>query len=152
MSIVLEDSEITKHKFTVGEFYQMGEAGIFGEDSRVELVSGDIIHIAPIGSNHSSVLAFLYHSLIEQYKRKHIVSVQNPLLVDVNTELQPDIQILKFRPDYYRSQHPSPQDALMIIEVADTSFNYDRTVKAELYAIAGIPHYAVVNTIAETVE
>jgi len=40
----------------------------------------------------------------------------------------------------------------MIIEVADTSFNYDRTVKAELYAIAGIPHYAVVNTIAETVE
>jgi len=59
MSIVLEDSEITKHKFTVGEFYQMGEAGIFGEDSRVELVSGDIIHIAPIGSIHLYLLFFI---------------------------------------------------------------------------------------------
>lgn len=89
MNIALQDSEITKHKFTIEEFYQMGEAGIFSWDSRVELVGGDIIHTAPIGSNHSSVLAFLYHYFIDCYKGNFIVFVQNPLMWTLTLSCSP---------------------------------------------------------------
>lgn len=86
------------------------------------------------------------------YSGKFTVSSQNPLRINSHSEIQPDIQVLKFRKDYYKKQHPMPQEAILIIEVADTSFNYDRTVKAALYASSGIRHYCIVNTLTETVE
>jgi Uma2 family endonuclease len=67
------------------------------------------------------------------------VRVQNPLWLDEHSEPQPDLSVLKPRADFYKSQPPRPSDALLVIEVADTSLPFDRDVKIPMYARCGIP-------------
>ena len=81
-----------------------------------------------------------------------IVRVQNPIQLDDYSEPQPDVALLRLRDDFYRHAHPTPEDVLLIIEVADTTVDYDRLVKVPLYAKAGIKEVWVVNLPAEQIE
>ena len=117
--------EVRRHSFTVDEFAKMGEAGIFTEDDRVELIDGEIREMAPIGSLHAGVVNRLNARLAELLGRSAIVGVQNPLELDLHNEPQPDISILASRDDYYTAGHPKPGDTLLVIEVADSSIAYD---------------------------
>jgi Uma2 family endonuclease len=117
----------------------MGEAGILHEDARVELIDGEIIDMSPIGSRHSGTvnqLSRLFERAIDEHA---IVAAQNPFVLGNDSEPQPDIALLKPRDDFYTRSHPRPDDVLLLIEVADTSAPYDRTVKIPLYAQHGIP-------------
>lgn len=128
-----------RHRLTVGEYYRMGEVGILPPDSRVELVDGEIIDMPPIGSPHAGTVIYLGNKLQEAVGDKAIVSIQNPVFLDLHSEPQPDIALLRPRADFYRSAHPTPADVLLIIEVADTSLAYDTQIKLPLYALHGIP-------------
>jgi Uma2 family endonuclease len=131
--------QFQKHYFNVHEYHRMAEVGLLSEDSRVELIEGEIIEMSPIGSTHSGTVnrssTFLNRTLGDTV----IVSVQNPVRIDDFSEPQPDLALLKPRKDFYSKSHPAPEDVLMVIEVADTSVNYDRNLKLPLYARAGIP-------------
>lgn len=154
MSLVVKDLGVRKHKFTVDEYYQMGEAGIFNEDSRVELVEGEILHMSPIGPTHLSLTARINPLLFKSIPEtdKYIVFVQSPIRISEETELQPDFQVLKFRNDFYEKSHPTPLDVVVVIEVADTSARYDLNMKLEIYCQAGVKHYCVVNASNRSVE
>lgn len=138
MSAVLQ-AEVRRHRLTVDDFHRMGEAGIFRADERVELIDGEVIDMAPIGSNHAGTVGFLAKRLERAVGDSALVFVQNPLSLTASSEPQPDIMLLKPRADFYRSAHPRPEDVLLIIEVADTTLAYDRDIKVPLYARHAIP-------------
>lgn len=134
-----------RHRFTVDEFHRMGEVGIFSENDRVELVNGEIVEMTPIGSAHATCVRDLDTWLQQELRAEAIVSAQQPLKVEFDGEPLPDIAVLRPRKDRYRHEHPTSADALLVVEVADSSVLYDRNVKSRMYARAGIPEYWVVD-------
>ena len=132
-------TDVTKKLFTTDEFHRMAEAGIFFDDNdRVELIDGEIIKMSPIGARHMECVDRATTFFTEAFGRRAIVSVQSSLALTKDTEPQPDIVILKPRPDFYRSKRRSPEDVLLMVEVSDTTLRYDQNVKLPRYAAAGI--------------
>lgn len=144
--------QLLRRLFTVKEYYKMAEAGILHEDDRVELIEGEIVQMPPIGSYHAGDVNRLAEIFFTRVGRRAIVSVQNPIRLSEYSEPQPDVALLHRRPDFYTTAHPGPQDVLLVVEVADTSADYDREVKALLYARAGIREYWLWDLAGETVE
>ncbi len=138
--------------FTVCDYYAMADAGIFTEDDRVELLDGQVIAMAPIGSRHAGCLNTLNRLLITQVGLRAVVGVQNPVRLDGGSEPHPDVTLLRPRADSYSSSHPGPGDVLLLIEVADMTVDDDRYDKLPVYARAGIPEYWIVNLPDECVE
>ncbi|MBV9926317.1 MAG: Uma2 family endonuclease [Acidobacteria bacterium] len=141
-----------RYSFTVAEYQRMGQAGIFSEDDRVELIDGEIVKMSPIGELHASCVGRLTQTLILLLRRRVIIWTQNPIVLDDYSEPQPDLAILKPRSDFYRQAHPRPEDVLIVIEVSDSTLGFDRKVKLPLYAGAGIPEAWVVNLPEECIE
>jgi Uma2 family endonuclease len=135
----------TRHRLTVTDFHRMADVGIFQEDDRVELIDGEIIDMAPIGSGHAGTVMALNRLLARALGDRAIVLVQSPVVLPEHSEPEPDLALLRPRQDFYRSGHPLPGDILLIIEVADTRVAYDRDVKIPLYARHGIPEVWLVD-------
>jgi Uma2 family endonuclease len=146
MSVTIE-----RRLFTATEYERLAEAGILSEDDRVELIEGEIINLSPIGSRHAACVKRLNALLTQALGKSVIVSVQDPILLDDLSEPQPDIAVLRPRGDFYKTGHPTPANIMLIIEVAETSLEYDRGVKIPLYAKAMIPEVLLVGLNAETV-
>jgi Uma2 family endonuclease len=127
-----------KRYFNVDEYYRMAEVGLLSPDDRIELIDGEIVEMSPIGRTHSGSVNRASAFLNRQLGDTVIVSVQNPVRLNDFSEPQPDLALLKPRKDFYSNSHPAPEDVLVVVEVADTSVNYDRNAKLPLYARAGI--------------
>jgi Uma2 family endonuclease len=134
-----------RHRFTVADYYRMGEAGVISPEARVELIEGEIIDMAPIGSPHSGTVMFLTRAFHLNIGATATISVQGPLRLSDLSEPQPDLMLLQPRPDHYRHSHPGPADVLLLVEVAESSLAFDRDVKLPLYAAAGIPEVWIVD-------
>ncbi|HSB69946.1 MAG TPA: Uma2 family endonuclease [Candidatus Methylomirabilis sp.] len=128
----------TTRRFTVEEYYRMGEAGILRDDERVELMEGEIVMLTPIGSEHAASLNRLNRLWASRLAHRAIMSIQNPVRLSPASQFQPDLALLRPRPDFYRKSHPEPADVLLLIEVADTTVEKDRRLKIPLYAKSGI--------------
>ena len=128
-----------RHRWTVAEYHRMAEVGLLHEDSRVELIDGEIIEMAPIGSEHAGHNNYLMSCLAHRLYGKAVVAGQNPVILGGYEEPQPDIALLRWRNDYYRTAHPHAEDVLLIIEISDSTLRYDHDVKIPLYAKNGIP-------------
>ncbi len=145
-------TELSFHRFTIEEYHKLAEVNILNEDDRVELIEGRIFDMTPIGSLHAACVKRLIDLFAERLQKRAIISVQDPIDLNKQTEPEPDIAILKRRPDFYAERHPIPYDILLVIEVADTSIEYDRTIKIPLYARANIKEVWFVNLLENTVE
>jgi Uma2 family endonuclease len=130
--------QLQKRLFTVREYHLMDEAGIFGEDDRVELIEGEIIVRAAIGTRHASCVKRLVAEFSELDRRLAILGVQNPIQLTERTEPQADVVLLQFRADYYSTAHPRPDEVLLLVEVSDSTVDFDRDVKVPNYARSGI--------------
>jgi Uma2 family endonuclease len=126
--------QLRKRYFNVDDYYRMAEAGLFSEGERVELIEGEVVEMSPIGSRHAGCVMRSSTVLNRRFGHLAIVSVQNPIRLDDFSEPQPDLALLKPRKDFYSTSHPTAADVLVVIEVADTSADYDRNVKLPLYA------------------
>mgnify|MGYP001619342123 FL=1 len=143
-------SSFTPRRFSVEEYHRIGKAGIFGEDERIELISGRIRRMSPIGSRHSACVSILNRKL-RAVEEKAIVRIQDPIILNDETEPQPDIAIVKFKANDYADSHPHAGDVLLIIEVADTSLE-ERDIKLPRYADLMIPEVWIFNLIDNIVE
>ena len=143
---------VVRHCFTVQEYHRMAEAGLFTEDDRVELIDGDILEMSPIGSRRAACVKRLIRLLDRRVGECAIVAAQDPIQLGHSSEPQPDIAFLKPRSDFYAAQHPGAADTLLLVEVADTTVEYDREVKLPLYARYGIPDVWLVDLEAQVVE
>lgn len=145
MSAVLSDIPPTRFKLTIEQYHRMGELGILRPDDRVELIDGELVRMAPIGSMHSGLVSRLTRLLVEQVGRDGVVSPQNPVILSNVTEPQPDLAVLRWRADDYMTDTPWAQDALLVVEVADSSLRFDRDVKLRFYAASGVPEVWIVD-------
>jgi Uma2 family endonuclease len=145
-------AEIVRRHFTVHDYHRMAEAGILHEDDRVELIEGEIVEMAPIGSRHHACVMRLDELLRRSEGQGYIVSVQGPIRLDEDAEPQPDLALLRRRKNFYAAGHPTPEDVLLVMEVSDTSRSYDRNVKLPLYARAGIPEVWIVDLVEDVIE
>lgn len=136
---------IARHRFTVDDYYKMAENGVLTEDSRVELIEGEIVDMPPIGPGHSASVDRGGDRLRAILGRRAAIRTQQPLRLGLRSEPQPDLAVVRRRDDFYTSAHPTPADVLLVVEVADTSLAYDRETKGPLYARHGIGEYWILN-------
>lgn len=108
---------LQRHRLTVRDYHRMAEAGILGEGERVELIEGEIIDMAPIGSHHAGAVMLVGNRIKLAVGESAIVSAQNPLILDDFSEIEPDVVLLTPRPDFCACAHPRPDDVLLVIEV-----------------------------------
>jgi Uma2 family endonuclease len=149
----LMNDVLTRYRFTVDEYHRMGEAGILPEDSRIELIAGDVVVREPIGAYHAGTVDRLTRLWTSLLGPRAVVRVQNPIeLSEDDSEVQPDLTLLKPRADFYTRAHPVAADVLLLIEVADTSLESDRRVKIPLYSRAGIRDVWLVDLSGDRVE
>ncbi len=144
--------QLQRRLFTVKEYHLMSETGILSETDRVELIEGEIIQMAAIGTRHATAvrrLNRLFHRLPEDTV---IVDVQNPVQLSERTEPQPDVVLLRFRGDDYETAHPVPSEVLLLVEVADSTVDNDRDVKIPIYARSHIPEVWLVNLVENCLE
>ncbi|MBE0436613.1 MAG: Uma2 family endonuclease [Methylomicrobium sp.] len=142
-----------KHLTDIDEWRRLGEAGIFPPASRLELINGEILEMSPIGCNHAGHLNRILNRLLNIVSGDvAIASVQNPLQLGDLSEPEPDFMLLKPNPDFYSTRHPVAADVLLLIEVADSSLEFDRNQKMHLYALHRIPEYWLLNLNEASVE
>lgn len=133
------------YRFTRAEYHKMVDAGILHEDSPVELIEGEILQMSPIGRKHRSHVDRLTALFVLALQGRAIVRIQSSVVLDDANEPEPDVVLLRWREDFYGDADETPEDVLLIIEVADTSEAYDRRTKGPLYARHGIPEYWILN-------
>jgi Uma2 family endonuclease len=143
--------ETTKKRFTADDYYRMAEVGILAESDRVELVNGEIIEMTPIGLRHAAAVDCAVQTFAKALLEQVIIRVQNPVRLDIHNEVQPDITLLKKRQDFYSMRAPGPQDVLLIVEISDSSLDYDANIKMELYAACGVQEYWVADLCGELI-
>ena len=138
--------------FNVDEYYRMAEAGIFGPDERVELIEGAIIEMAAMGSPHGGCVTALSYWFSAHLSGRALVRVQLPVHLSNRSEPEPDLALVRPRPDFYRTSHPETPDVLLLIEVADSSLAFDRQSKLPLYAREGVSETWLIDLPHESVE
>jgi Uma2 family endonuclease len=137
-------SELTRRLFTVEECYRMAEVGILRPDERVELIRGElIVKMSPIGPRHGAAVDGANRAFVNLVGQNGIVRIQGTVVLDQLVAPEPDVVLLRPRDDFYVRKNPGGEDIFLIVEVADSSLDYDTSVKSALYAILGVPEYWV---------
>jgi Uma2 family endonuclease len=139
------------HRFSVTDYYRLAEIGVLHPDARVELLDGLIFDLCPVSPFHAAVTRRISQPFLEQPEERCIVSIRNPVRLDEFSEPEPDVVLLKYRPDYYSKRHPGPEDVFLLIEAADISLDYDRD-KISNYGRAEIGEVWIVNLLDQTIE
>ena len=127
------------YRLTVAQYLAMGEAGILAKEDRVELLDGVLVNMAAMGNRHLAAVARFNKMLTQSVGDRAIVWVQGSIQLDDNSRPEPDLALLRERADFYESEAAGPGDVLLLIEVSDSSADYDRYDKLPRYARAGIP-------------
>lgn len=136
--------EFPRRALTVEDFHRMGEVGVLAPPERVELIEGELLQMAPIGGRHFHAVNRLTELLVMAVHGQAVVAAQGPVVLRPISEPQPDLALL--HPELrQRADLPGPDDVFLLIEVADTSLRFDRTVKARLYARHAIPELWIVD-------
>lgn len=144
--------QVLRRTFTVDEYHQMIEAGVLTEDDRVELLEGEIVKMTAMGSPHAACVDRLNRLFSRQVGDAAIVRVQSPIQISEHSEPEPDIALLRPRSDFYAGSHPEPEDVLLVVEVAETSVEYDRDRKMPAYGRSGIAEAWFVDLAGELIE
>ena len=142
---------VERRRIDVHEYHRMAAAGLLDENDRVELIEGELVAMSPVGVGHVGCVMALTRLLTATVGNGGMVSVQNPVRLELFSEPEPDLVLLRNRADDYRTLPVAPGDVLLLIEVSDTSLRYDRELKAKLYARHGIGKYWIVDVAAKSI-
>ncbi len=131
-------------RFTIDEYLALGAAGILAKEERIELLDGEIIQMAPIGNRHMNSVDWSGDLMREGVGRRAMVRVQSSIQLDDATMPQPDIAVIRRR-SVNDLAPVLPSDVYLLVEVADSSLEFDLGEKLARYAAAGIPEVWVAN-------
>jgi Uma2 family endonuclease len=144
---------LTTWKFTVKDYHKMAELGILNPDERLELIDGDIYKMSPIGRRHAAYVNLLSRFFLESFSLSQaVIQIQNPIVLNDLSEPEPDVSLLKPREDQYFSGLPQAADVYLVVEVAESSLESDRTEKLPRYAAASIPEVWLINALTHQLE
>jgi Uma2 family endonuclease len=131
--------------WTVNEYHQLIDKGIFHPEERVELIAGQIIQMSAKGTAHTSATRRASNILRNLLGDRASVYTQDPIQLNDLSEPEPNVSVVRFDPLDYSTHYPRAAEVYLIIEVADSSLTYDTEVKAQLYAASGIADYWVLD-------
>jgi Uma2 family endonuclease len=137
-------------RWTRREYDRLVEHGVLHEDDPIELVGGELIVAEPKGSPHATAVGLTSDALRGAFGEGWVVRIQDPVALDDESEPEPDLAVAPGGWRDYREDHPGRP--VLVVEVAESSLVFDRTVKASLYARAGVPDYWIVNLVDRTLE
>lgn len=140
------------HRLTVEDYYSMMRIGVLREGSRIELLNGQLVDMLAVSPFHAGSVDFLGETFLELSSDRWITGIHNPVHLGRYDEPQPDLLLLKLRPDYYSTSHPEADDVFLLVEVSDVTLLTDREEKVPTYARAGIPEVWIVNLPERLVE
>lgn len=143
---------LSRHRFDVDQYHRMIREGILTEDDRVELIDGEIVEMTPIGSRHAACVDALTYVFVSALGRAARVRIQNPVTLGGYSEPEPDVVLARPREDDYARSHPTTEEVLLLIEVADRSLLFDRQAKLPLCATAGVREVWIVDLTADALE
>lgn len=134
---------------TVPEYFGLIERGLLEPDARVELLEGVVASMSPQSPRHASAIRRALRELQRAFGEQALVTVQSPYLA-ASSVLEPDVAVVPGTAGTYNYRHPD--QALLLVEVADSSFAQDRLTRAAIYAAAGVPEYWILNLLDDVVE
>lgn len=154
-------SRSTLVTLSVDQFHRMIEAGILEEGEPVELIDGVLVRrdrraAGETGMTHGTRHA-LAVALLQEMRTKlgnfggHF-RTQLPVTLSDKDEPEPDLAVVRGAPSDYAARHPGPNDLLLVVEVADSSLEQDRTTKQRMYARAGVVRNWLVNLVDDRIE
>ncbi|MEM9833125.1 MAG: Uma2 family endonuclease [Bacteroidota bacterium] len=142
-----------RHRFSVNDLLLMEASGVFTPDQRIELIDGEIIDMSPINQPHTACLLKLSRFFSQHFSlEKYIISQQNPIELSKQSLPQPDLVIANFRPELLEGERITSSDIILLVEISDSTYSYDRNKKYAQYATAGIPVYWIINLNQRQVE
>ncbi|WP_271253645.1 Uma2 family endonuclease [Pseudanabaena sp. Chao 1811] len=142
-------------RFTIAEYHRLSELGMLQSEfefPRTELIKGEIVSMSAKGTKHTVCCSNLIAELSVLVRGRAILRCQDPIFLLPDSEPEPDFTIVRDREDNYLTGHPTADDILLVIEIADSSLNYDRDIKGALYAEAGIENYWLFNLVDNRLE
>ena len=139
------------YKFTVDEFVRMYDEGFFDATDRVELLNGEIIIMHAVGYRHAVAVTTLNTEFGELARRRYFISPQNPVELEKYSAPQPDICLVALSCRKSK-RHPSPEQVYLMVEVSDSSLEYDRGPKMNAYALCGIREFWILNLQDDVLE
>jgi Uma2 family endonuclease len=145
-------SSVTTKRFTIDEYHRLIQLGFLKENDRVELIRGELVQMAAKGTLHSVCNTKLFRELERLIGNNAVIRSQEPIILPADSEPEPDVVIARGEPDDYLSNHPYPEDILLVIEVSNSTLDYDQTEKLRLYAENQIQNYWIVNLVANQLE
>lgn len=148
---ILSRYPVARYRLTVADYHRLGAAGILGAADRVELLEGQLVEMAPIGPRHALAADALVRLLVRAVPDWVWVRAGNPITLDGGSEPQPDVALVRNPWRGYPQAHPTPEDAMLLVEVADSSRDIDIGAKRELYAHAGIAEFWIVDLTRDVV-
>lgn len=142
----------TPKRFTIDEYHRLIELGFLTEGDHIELIRGELIQMTAKGTPHTVCSSILCRQLDRLLGDRAVIRGQDPITLSNQSEPEPDVVIARGRDEDYLGHHPYPEDILLVIEISDTTLNYDQTTKLTLYAEVGIANYWIVNLPARQLE
>ncbi|MDC0832570.1 Uma2 family endonuclease [Geitlerinema sp. CS-897] len=139
-------------KFSIEDYHRLIELGFFKEGDRIELIRGELVEMAAKGKRHTVCCMNLLEELAILLKGTAKIRCQDPIELPNLSEPEPDFAIVRMREDNYLKTHPQPEDIFLVIEIADSSLQFDREVKLPVYAEAGIENVWIFNLISDRLE
>jgi Uma2 family endonuclease len=136
----------------VDEYHRMADVGILRPDEQIELLNGRIIEMPPLGTRHAYAVIALDARLQAMLGGRAVICSRTPLRLDRLSEPQPDILVVRQPIARYASSHPTPEDTLLVIEVAESTLPYDCGEKLSAYARLGVPEYWILDLVSEHLE
>jgi Uma2 family endonuclease len=143
-------THLPTRRWTRDEYERMVELGVFQPDERLELIDGLLVVREPQGSRHAAAIRRVLGALQRALGDAWQIDSQLPIALDADSEPEPDVAVVPRDPGAYRDRHPSA--AVLLIEVAESSYRIDREYKASLYARAGVPDYWIIDLAHDVVE
>jgi Uma2 family endonuclease len=139
------------YRWTVEEYEELGRAGIFDENDRVELLNGEIIVMSPIGYRHATAVNLLNRFFVKNENGRYVVTPGNPFVLDEHSEPQPDLCLAE-SVILTQGHHAGPGQIFLVIEVSDSTVAYDRKDKGPAYARNGVREYWILNLSSNVLE
>jgi hypothetical protein len=136
-----------RFQWTREAYMQFGSVNLFGFRRRPQLIRGELWDLGPMSPLHACGIQRADRVLFPLFKEEFLFTCQCPLELGPETMPLPDLAVLDFDRTTYGERHPTGREAVLVVEVADNSQEFDLGLKAELYATAGVPEYWVVDVL-----
>ncbi len=137
-------------RWTRAQYEQAIDAGVFGEDDRVELITGHVVEMSPQNAAHATTVTLIDYALRTAMPSSSFARVQLPLALSADSAPEPDIAVVEGTPADFVEAHPDT--ALLVVEVSSRSLAFDRGEKQGVYARAEIPTYWIANLMEGVLE